>query len=189
MEYPGLVTTWGRKLVPPSCIASDVHDSAVTHEVAHQWFPGVVSSNETAHPWLDEGLAQWLGLQLQRAWYAERWPLCRWLSPAHDDFADMHTLTASTEPPLRSSLLPAYAYDLPHLIEAVYVRPALALEEISKRWGRERLLRALGDYARTQRFASPTPDALFVSFDRVYWSGFSERWLLPALKKETPISE
>ena len=31
----------------------------VTHEVAHQWFYGLVGNNQGRDPWLDEGLASW----------------------------------------------------------------------------------------------------------------------------------
>lgn len=31
----------------------------VGHEVAHQWFYGLVGNNQAEHPWIDEGLATW----------------------------------------------------------------------------------------------------------------------------------
>ncbi|MGH9278061.1 MAG: M1 family aminopeptidase, partial [Acidimicrobiales bacterium] len=33
--------------------------SITTHEVAHQWFYGLVGNNQGRDPWLDEGLASW----------------------------------------------------------------------------------------------------------------------------------
>jgi hypothetical protein len=68
-------------------------------------------------------------------------------------------------------------------VQAVYVRPALLLEAVRKRWGSARLLAALGQYARTHRFGHPTQAQLFESFDHHYWAGFSGRWLLPALRE------
>lgn len=44
MEYPGFVL-----LISP--------ESPVTHEVAHQWWYGIVGNNEYADPWLDEAFA------------------------------------------------------------------------------------------------------------------------------------
>jgi aminopeptidase N len=44
MEYPGLVL-----LISPQ--------SPVTHEVAHQWWYGIVGNNEYDDPWLDEAFA------------------------------------------------------------------------------------------------------------------------------------
>ena len=31
-------------------------DETITHEVGHNWFQGILASNEREHPWLDEGL-------------------------------------------------------------------------------------------------------------------------------------
>jgi hypothetical protein len=182
MEFPGLVTTWGVRTTPPGFFAAVEQDAAVAHEIAHQWFPGLVATHEVRSPWLDEGLAQWLGADVQRAWYAQRSPLARWLWPDPDPFTGMRALSAATHV-YTSSLQPAYSYDLPQLVQAVYVRPALLLEAVRKRWGSARLLAALGQYARTHRFGHPTQAQLFESFDHHYWAGFSGRWLLPALRE------
>jgi hypothetical protein len=47
MEYPGFVLL----AAPPYA------DSAAVHEVAHQWWYGIVGNNEYADPWLDEAFA------------------------------------------------------------------------------------------------------------------------------------
>jgi hypothetical protein len=53
MEYPTLVTVWGSRLAP----AHDLGMEAVTvHEYAHQYFYGLLGSNEFEEAWLDEGL-------------------------------------------------------------------------------------------------------------------------------------
>ena len=38
-----------------------------SHEVAHQWFYGLVSSNQGRDPWLDEGLATWAEARFEDA--------------------------------------------------------------------------------------------------------------------------
>lgn len=54
MEYPGIVTAHtirgGNPLHP------DVLKSTVIHEVAHQWFYGIISNDPYYEAWLDEGL-------------------------------------------------------------------------------------------------------------------------------------
>ncbi|MFI6675440.1 hypothetical protein [Kribbella sp. NPDC050469] len=44
MEYPGFVLL-------------NVAGSPVVHEVAHQWWYGIIGNNEYADPWLDEAFA------------------------------------------------------------------------------------------------------------------------------------
>jgi len=51
MEYPELVLTPARALV-------------VRHEVAHQWWHGIVGNDEYAEPWLDESFATYAGVRL-----------------------------------------------------------------------------------------------------------------------------
>ncbi|TWD81876.1 peptidase M1-like protein [Kribbella amoyensis] len=47
MEYPGFVLL----VAPPD------EEGPVVHELAHQWWYGIVGNNEYADPWLDESLA------------------------------------------------------------------------------------------------------------------------------------
>ena len=53
MEYPTLITTGG----PWYSTFGGAHfiDVVTTHELGHQWFYGLVASNEHAEPFLDEG--------------------------------------------------------------------------------------------------------------------------------------
>jgi hypothetical protein len=50
MEYPELVMVQ----MPPG---SDVTDGLLAHEIAHQWFYGIVGDNQWREPWLDESFA------------------------------------------------------------------------------------------------------------------------------------
>jgi aminopeptidase N len=51
MEYPELVLTPPRALV-------------LEHEVAHQWWHGIVGNDEYGEPWLDESFASYSGIRL-----------------------------------------------------------------------------------------------------------------------------
>ena len=46
MEYPQLIMTIPTPLV-------------VAHEIAHQWWYGLVGNDQFEDPWIDEGFAQW----------------------------------------------------------------------------------------------------------------------------------
>ncbi len=64
MEYPmiTLMQSWSDTL----SLAGDL-----MHETGHMWFPMQVGSNETRHPWMDEGLTQFDAAQGMRALYGE----------------------------------------------------------------------------------------------------------------------
>ena len=64
MEYPmmTLMQSWADTL----SLAGDL-----MHETGHMWFPMQVGSNETRHPWMDEGLTQFDVAQGMRVVYGE----------------------------------------------------------------------------------------------------------------------
>ena len=43
----------------PTIVFSEVDKWTVAHEVAHQWWYGLVGNDQYAEPWLDESLATW----------------------------------------------------------------------------------------------------------------------------------
>jgi hypothetical protein len=55
MEFPGVVFI-GSQLYQPGFFASE-QDTVVVHEIAHQWWYGVVGNDQVDDPWLDEALA------------------------------------------------------------------------------------------------------------------------------------
>ncbi len=64
MEYPmmTLMQPWADTL----SLAGDL-----MHETGHMWFPMQVGSNETRHPWMDEGFTQFDVAQAMRVLYGE----------------------------------------------------------------------------------------------------------------------
>lgn len=54
MEYPGIVTV----LPNTESISRSVLDRIIVHEIAHQWFYGVVTNDPYYEGWLDEGLTE-----------------------------------------------------------------------------------------------------------------------------------
>jgi hypothetical protein len=184
MEYPRLFASAGPFWALPGWLPDPAHDFVSTHELAHQWFSGLLASDEVSHPLLDEGLAEWASLDFLRAYYAKTLPWLAVNRAGIGPFEVMRALFVWRERSWPSSLLPAYRYHADTLAAAVYMRPALVFEWLAGRHGRPQLEAALGRYARTQRFAHPTPDDLFAAFDHVFGAGVSKRELRPALAGE-----
>ena len=55
MEYPTLVTAGTEWLVPPEA-TSGTPEEVTIHEIDHQFFYGIVGTNEFEHAWMDEGI-------------------------------------------------------------------------------------------------------------------------------------
>ena len=56
MEYPLLINT----------VQNADLETVMDHEIAHQWFYGILGFNETKEPWLDEGFASYYEMRLAR---------------------------------------------------------------------------------------------------------------------------
>jgi hypothetical protein len=176
MEYPTMFVTAGNWFATP--FAPSLSGAIVSaHELAHQWFYGLLASNEQRHPVLDEGLAEWATFDLLRALYGDTDTFARGLGIDRFEVerAGLGQLR-NTSPGLAS---PAYAQE--EYASSVYARAALALESVRRSFGKARFEQALALYAETNRFGHPAPDELATAFDHVYGAGFSSRVLRPLL--------
>lgn len=55
MEYPGVVTAGS---IYGHSVTNEAIKYIVVHEIAHQWFYGIISNDPYSDAWLDEGIAQ-----------------------------------------------------------------------------------------------------------------------------------
>jgi hypothetical protein len=153
MEYPTLIATGGPWYA--GMFGDRAIESVTVHELLHQWFYGLVASNEARSPFLDEGLTSYAELRTLDAAYG-----------AGSAFAGLgFSLSASS---LGRAFAAARAEDMPVSSPAaafpsfrtlgalVYSRTATLLETIARVYGRERFEAALGAYARRYRFGHPT---------------------------------
>ena len=177
MEYPSLIvseSTWWSGARLPSLAGPFV----TAHELAHQWFYGILASDELHHPVLDEGLAQWASLDLMRQLFGAREGLEPVLALERFEVTRIFAtrFARSVAPGLA-----APAYTPGEYAASVYARAALALESIRRAHGRERFERALALYTSRHRFGHPGPGALEAAFDAAYGQGFAARVLRPLL--------
>jgi hypothetical protein len=166
MEYPTLITTGGPWWVPAGVLVPEV---VTIHEMGHQWFYGLVGTNELLWPFLDEGLNQ----------FAEQDGMAKWRGEA--SAADLVGLRLSDtaidavggnmgvhDEPVAQ---PANAFTTgANYGRLVYDRTAAVVETLRRVYGDEPVLRALGRYARRFRFEHPGPEALLGIFGEVVGS-------------------
>lgn len=153
MEYPQLITTGGSEW---SVLLGVRQIERVTiHELAHQWFQGLVASNEMGSPFLDEGLTSFA----EARYLDEAQGGASLLDAAGLDVSRLagarlyHFLLPSSEPITQ----PAPQFNSFQSIGSlVYARSTLCLETLARVYSREKLYAALGDYAERYSFAHPT---------------------------------
>jgi aminopeptidase N len=111
----------------PTIVFSEVDKWTVAHEIAHQWWYGLVGNDQYAFPWLDESLATWSG----------ELPFGGWVGCASYDFPGAARLTADMD----------YWGDHPSQYDTVYDGGGCMLANLAKRFGRARFVDILEGYA------------------------------------------
>jgi hypothetical protein len=182
MEYPTMFLSDGRWWALPAWLPDADQDVVAAHELAHQWFSGMIATNEVEIPLLDEGLAEWSSLEFLREHARSRDTLL-------DPLVVLEAVFLFRGHPVPSSLLPAYKYTYETLHRAIYLRPARVLAQIERRHGRPRLMAAMRRYALAGRFQHPGIADFYAAFDAVFGAGFSARELSPALEGKTDMQD
>jgi aminopeptidase N len=166
MEYPTLVTT-GRSLDLPLGLESGIHELAIVtaHEIAHQWFPMQVQSNEAAEPWLDEGFADYLTIRVLGRMYGSDQSLLSlpFLRLGYEDVQRSAYIAVAPRQPLAQ---PAWKLPTPSLYAAtMYGKGSIALLSLERTLGDERFTAALRAYADRWRWRHPTTADLQASLE------------------------
>ncbi|MFI7012577.1 M1 family metallopeptidase [Streptomyces sp. NPDC050145] len=131
MEYPGLVL-----------LGTTEEGGAAVHEIAHQWWYGIVGNDEYRSPWLDESFAQYssfrlLGILEEQCSYGTTWP---------DD-----------EAALTNSM--AYFSTHPGSFRVLYSLGPCALWDLEKTIGSDAMDGLLRNYARDHWYGVSTTAA------------------------------
>jgi hypothetical protein len=165
MEYPTLVTTLGDSVFARPGIK--IPEYVTVHEVGHNWFQGMLASNEVQEAWLDEGVNEWADAHVMNDLYGPR-------TSGIDAFGFQAEIVAlrdvlSDDP----SALPqpiataAYAFvdsDAYAMTTYVYtMRAMLTLEHVV---GSAKFLAAMKTYAKSWAFKHPTGRDLFASLSQ-----------------------
>ncbi|MEY2934167.1 MAG: hypothetical protein RL033_4916 [Pseudomonadota bacterium] len=156
MEYPTLITTGGAWHLGYWTRAIEF---VTVHELGHQWFYGLLASDEHRWPFLDEGLNS----------YAESVALTEFFGT--DTGGTVLGFPLSSEALRRLSML-VRPHDVPIALAAsefpsmadvgstVYQRTALLFQTIANVYGKAELEQGLRNYALRYRFRHPTPEDL-----------------------------
>ncbi len=178
MEYPTLITA-GTSLVAPASLQAP--EAIILHEVGHQYFYGLLASNEFEEPWLDEGFTTYVADRILKAVYGDR-------RSALDVFGIPFPLGIDVRLPLDNNRryfadatadplgIPSWKFRSDRIYAALaYSKAALALATIERIVGRPAMDRALRLYSDRFRFRHPkTGDFIRALSDA---TGQDTRWL------------
>ena len=165
MEYPTLVTTAGDSVFSRDGLR--LPEFVTVHEVGHNWFQGILASNEAVEAWLDEGVNDWANARLMAAIYGQRTSGIDWWGWQADIAALRRAVTddpASLPSPIATA---AYAFVDPSAYsQTTYEATARALATLEATVGASKFAAAMKTYARTWAFKHPTGRDLFETLSR-----------------------
>ncbi|MBB4079737.1 hypothetical protein GGR28_002362 [Lewinella aquimaris] len=154
MEYP-MITVIGMSG------SSYALDEVLAHEIGHNWFYGVLGSNERRHAWMDEGLNSYYERRYTREYYPERSGRFQLLPGRETDINALgYRYTArlgkDQAPDTPSDSLSQVNYWI-----AAYGKPTLVLEELEGQIGQAKVDAAFRRYYTTWKFRHPGPEDFF----------------------------
>lgn len=155
IEYPGLIV-----IQDDSWNAMSAFLEVVTaHEVAHQWWYGVVGNDQTRHPWLDEALAQYATALYYGGLYSPD-TQAETLLEYRNNWQEYIRL--NPDRPIGGAVT---NYPQNDYFFFVYQKGPLFFATLADTYGEEALLAALSDYFQAHRYAIVTPDDLQSSLE------------------------
>ncbi|HSD89585.1 MAG TPA: M1 family metallopeptidase [Kofleriaceae bacterium] len=165
MEYPTFVTTEGDSVFARPGIR--LPEFTTIHEVGHNWFQGMLASNEPDEPWLDEGVNDWADAHVMSDLYGPRTGGGDWMGWQ----AEVNAFVAaiSDDPDEMPSPIAAAAYafvDTRAWEQVTYFSAMRALATLENLVGTTRFMAAMKAYTKEFAFKHPTGRDLYATLER-----------------------
>ncbi len=141
-----------------------------THELGHSWFQHVLASNESKHPWMDEGFTSFIeDLALNEI--ADK----KVENPFESSYKAYYNLVTSGKEQPQSTHGDRYDENRPYSI-ASYYKGSIFLSQLQYLIGKENTMKTLKRYFQEFKFKHPTPNDIKRTAERV--SGANLDWYL-----------
>jgi hypothetical protein len=162
MEYPTLVTTAGDSVFVRPGVR--IPEYVTIHEVGHNWFQGILASNEPDEAWLDEGVNEWADAQVMAELYSPRTSGIDWMGWQAEIGALRRSVDGGTGDSPSPIATAAYAFvDAAAYGEQSYTATMRALQTLERTVGSQRFAAAIKSYAKAFAFHHPTGRDLFTA--------------------------
>ena len=142
-----------------------------THELGHSWFQHILASNESKHPWMDEGFTTYIEDSALNELKGDK----KEVNPFKANYAAYYSLVNSGKEQPQTTHGDRYDENRPYSISS-YVKGSIFLSQLVYVIGQENLDAALKRYFNDFKFKHPTPNDIKRSAERV--SGAELDWYL-----------
>ena len=147
MEYPNLV------IVSDAITDADELSKVIVHEIAHQWWYGLVGNNQVSEPWLDEALAEYSTcLFFEENNIGETY--AEMIKDATASYMIYVDVIGSLNGKVNLAMnLPVNKYSSEYeYTYMIYVKGVIMFDSLREVVGREKLIKALKKYCKTYAF-------------------------------------
>jgi len=187
MEYPTITVIGGAG-------SKESLDEVITHEVGHNWFYGILGSNERINPWMDEGVNSYY----ERTYMMKKYPDAKLLGGVFNSglgkmldmkkwkAADMNYLAylvQARENRDQKATLRAEEFTSDNMGVIVYLKTALLLDYLKTYLGESRYDSCMHTYFNEWKFKHPQPYDFRNVFERT--SGENLSWWFDSLLNTT----
>ncbi|HKW26993.1 MAG TPA: M1 family metallopeptidase [Terriglobales bacterium] len=171
MEYPTLFTADTTWWAPKGLLFPE---DVTEHEFGHQYWYGMVATNEFENAWMDEGINSYTEVKIMDSLYGKETSILNMLG-AHLGASDyerlMYSSVADDDPMSRVG----WQYMNGNSYGGItYGKTATVLRTLEKVIGEQTMQRALHTYFMRYRFTHPTPEDFLKTVEEV--SGKNLRW-------------
>jgi len=153
MEYPTLITTGSFYGMP---LGIRTVESLLVHEFVHQYFMGMVASNEKEEPWLDEGFATYFEDRIIDAAFGEKKSLIDYFGIRLDN-QELSRLEYTRMKNHREGIVarPAWLFTESNRKSLIYSKTATTLHTLEHFIGEIKMDRFIKNYFEQWKFKHP----------------------------------
>lgn len=176
MEYPNLV------LISDAVDVQSDYVNVIVHEVAHQWWYGLVGNNEFQYGWLDEGLTEYstkLFYDENPQYNVNTTELIKNTTNSYVTFVDIYKKVFSTVDTSMNRKLNEFTNESEYVYIA-YVKGMLMFDSLHELLGKEKFIDALQTYFKDNKYKIATPEDLIKAFEKASGSdlkGIFDSWI------------
>ncbi len=166
MEYP-MITVIGLSG------SAKLLDIVITHEVGHNWFYGILGSNERVYPWMDEGLNSYIEKRYTEKYYGAPQNIGEFLGgigkmiegDQHNVDYTAYQLCACSK---RCQAVATHSEQLTNFNYGVsaYMLPAALFTYLESYLGTDMMNQAMNAYYEEWKFKHPGPKDIQTTFER-----------------------
>ena len=154
MEYPGLV------MISDTAEENEDIMKIVAHEIAHEWWYGLVGVNETNHAWIDEGLSEYmtaLFFKNNSMWGIKYDEIIKDATTSYVLYVDV---ISSINGKVNTKMnLPVNEYINEYeYTYMIYIKGTIMFDELAKCVGERKLMSALSKIAKNYSFENISED-------------------------------